>query len=370
MSTILNALRRLEEDVSDEENRSDESLPATEPRVRDQLRTRILEEELTAAAQADDRRRARTGKPLIRAVAAVAGLLVAIGLGVFFIAPGFVAMDDPASTPPRNAARVAPEFARASEKVQSTGLASTAPATPPTSSPSFDKFSERAVAPNMAIAAVTPTPAMREAEGIGVGAMALSPTDLHSRRGSNENSGDRARQGKSQSRPTPRSDLAGTASVAASPIEPIAQPGIPRESKQTLVDGESIVDLPASTSSVGAPVEPGLKPARDTAAVDSARGQPGRGASDTVFAETPVQQHIAPRSPDITVLQTAWHPRSDLRSARIHLIDDNETLTLKEGDAIGPLVVREITPSAVIFLTGNSGDVDLRIRVGRPASGD
>jgi len=65
-------------------------------------------------------------------------------------------------------------------------------------------------------------------------------------------------------------------------------------------------------------------------------------------------------------LHTAWHPNPERRSAKIRLLDTKETLSLKEGDAVGGLVVQEISPSAVTF---RSGEIELRLRVGQPGSG-
>jgi hypothetical protein len=67
--------------------------------------------------------------------------------------------------------------------------------------------------------------------------------------------------------------------------------------------------------------------------------------------------------PDITVLRTAWHPTPARRSAKIRLESTDEVLTLHEGDAVGGLIVHEISPSAVVFM---SGDVEIRRRVGQP----
>jgi hypothetical protein len=63
-------------------------------------------------------------------------------------------------------------------------------------------------------------------------------------------------------------------------------------------------------------------------------------------------------------MRTAWHPTPDRRSTKVRLESTDEVLTLHEGDAVGGLVVQEITPSAVIFTTG---DVEIRRRVGEGA---
>lgn len=64
----------------------------------------------------------------------------------------------------------------------------------------------------------------------------------------------------------------------------------------------------------------------------------------------------------MNVVRTAWHPMPDKRSARIQVGDsDAAPLELREGDAVGGLVILEITPSAVLF---QAGDVEVRRRVG------
>lgn len=68
-----------------------------------------------------------------------------------------------------------------------------------------------------------------------------------------------------------------------------------------------------------------------------------------------------PAIPDLSVLRTAWHPQPERRSARIQLAKSEDVMTLREGDAVGSLVVKEITPSSVLFA---AGDVELRRRVG------
>jgi hypothetical protein len=70
--------------------------------------------------------------------------------------------------------------------------------------------------------------------------------------------------------------------------------------------------------------------------------------------------------PDVSVLRTAWHPQPDRRSARVRLEDSDEIRLLKEGDAIGRLVIKEITPSAVLF---SAGDVEVLRRVGEGSGG-
>ncbi|HIE94881.1 MAG TPA: hypothetical protein EYQ83_19215 [Acidobacteria bacterium] len=70
--------------------------------------------------------------------------------------------------------------------------------------------------------------------------------------------------------------------------------------------------------------------------------------------------------PDLVVVRTAWHPNADRRSVKIRLEATDEILTLREGDAVGRLVVQTISPSAVLF---KAGEVEIRRRVGEPRSG-
>jgi hypothetical protein len=65
--------------------------------------------------------------------------------------------------------------------------------------------------------------------------------------------------------------------------------------------------------------------------------------------------------PDVVVVRTSWHPTPDRRTARIRVVASEEVLTLRQGDAIGGLVVQEITPSSVLF---EAGKVEIRRKVG------
>ncbi|HIE94880.1 MAG TPA: hypothetical protein EYQ83_19210 [Acidobacteria bacterium] len=83
MSTILKALRRLEEDgptrTTDVGSRAD-ALPATDPRAADELRDRILAEESAAqAGEAAERESDRTKRIVM--IAAAAMLVLGVGVG-------------------------------------------------------------------------------------------------------------------------------------------------------------------------------------------------------------------------------------------------------------------------------------------------
>jgi hypothetical protein len=65
--------------------------------------------------------------------------------------------------------------------------------------------------------------------------------------------------------------------------------------------------------------------------------------------------------PPLSVEKTIWHPDAYRRVAVVKLIDAEEVLRLKEGDAVGPLVVRTINPGSVLF---NHDGIEIRYNVG------
>lgn len=75
----------------------------------------------------------------------------------------------------------------------------------------------------------------------------------------------------------------------------------------------------------------------------------------------PIERVTRPDVPDVTVIRTSWHPDPSRRSARVRVEASEDVLTLKEGDAVGALVIKEISPSAVVF---EAGEVEVRRRVG------
>ncbi len=117
-------------------------------------------------------------------------------------------------------------------------------------------------------------------------------------------------------------------------------------------------DAPARRPATSSPPRPSREPTPPRRAEPSA-------SSDRPVAKTseadPIERVTRPDVPDVTVLRTAWHPDPSRRSARVRLEASEEVLTVKEGDAIGALVLKEISPSAVLF---EAGDVEVRRRVG------
>jgi hypothetical protein len=77
----------------------------------------------------------------------------------------------------------------------------------------------------------------------------------------------------------------------------------------------------------------------------------------------PVSTSAGARSeiPGLRVQRTVWHPVAERRIAVVELDGGDGPREIHEGDAVGPLVVSEIEPSGVVFL--HEG-IELRHRVG------
>jgi len=70
-------------------------------------------------------------------------------------------------------------------------------------------------------------------------------------------------------------------------------------------------------------------------------------------AKPPAPARVATvRPPKVTVRKTIWHPTPERRVAEIEVEGRKGPLELREGDAVGTLVVSEIQPSGVVFLHG------------------
>jgi len=437
MSTILKALRRLEEDRqsrSSKTARPVDAIPATDHQAADGLRERILVEESVAQAAADtaEHESDRSRRLIMKGAAAA---LLTLGLAVAAYTVLWAGIDSGpspnviAATPERvptpetealpsgeglagvESARVsrgqsadslmpaAPSLARFAnsrrsnrpqndegnefgefqpDQALSDSQGGSQPSTaPPVAVPvpvpvavgSIDASSAAAVAsgvtPNepragsagaksvasppltppsaaaeMALGAVTPTPAVRAAN-------------------------------------SPRTVAATDASLASTPTEPASPP---RRPEPTLT--AKTAKAPPSVSARQATPPPPIAKTKPTKSQPSRQIQPSR-ESQSPKKSQPRQEpqhrqqsqpssesgsvaHLdRPDLPDLTILRTSWHPNADRRSAKIRLEASDEIMNLREGDAIGGLVIQEISPSAVVF---KAGDVEIRRRVGHPGS--
>jgi len=75
------------------------------------------------------------------------------------------------------------------------------------------------------------------------------------------------------------------------------------------------------------------------------------------------EREVVPRAklPTLSVEKTIWHPDVDRRIAVVRLTGAEESLQLKEGDAVGPLVIKAIKPGSVLF---NHDGIEIVYNVG------
>lgn len=84
------------------------------------------------------------------------------------------------------------------------------------------------------------------------------------------------------------------------------------------------------------------------------------------YDEEPLEAAPAPRvaaraASPIRVARTLWHPSPDRRLAWVEVEGQTALREVREGERVGPYVVREIEPAAVLFAEGS---VELRREVG------
>jgi hypothetical protein len=107
-------------------------------------------------------------------------------------------------------------------------------------------------------------------------------------------------------------------------------------------------------------VDPGPT-VEDAAAVRPGSVRPGPAEPETAAEEiepTPVARGAAP----VHVQRTQWHPNPDHRVAWVEVEGTTALREVREGEHIGPYVVRTIEPAAVLF---SEGSVQVRREVGR-----
>jgi hypothetical protein len=85
-------------------------------------------------------------------------------------------------------------------------------------------------------------------------------------------------------------------------------------------------------------------------------------ASPTPAVSQPHKTIVRAQLPELTVASTTWHPDARRRFAVVNLTESDEELRLREGDAVGPLVVEMIEPGGVFF--AHDG-IAVRYNVGR-----
>jgi len=169
----------------------------------------------------------------------------------------------------------------------------------------------------------------------------------------------------------PEGDLAAAAtalaevSPAVAELPPSAAPplvaqtprglDIPRERAPRAIAPEERVATPpapfavaARSARIDAPAAPASAGVESSA---SASDGQARQRDETALRESEAEPRVAAVSPapEVWVERTSWHPTPAKRSALVRVGAD-ATLELREGDAVGGLVVKEIRPSGVLFL--------------------
>ncbi len=387
MSTILKALRRLEEDHPGPDDAStghaEETYPATDPRAADALRERILAEEYAAQASQPTPRESFGGR---RTVAiAIAGLVAfAVGLGAYSLI-GDSNLEPTKRSSTAQVAESPPPTPRPSATVREADaeeVAAKVSPPAPAQAPTQIRTQPPTSAPTPALAltpAPTPAPiqtassesapvapstaAASEAADDGSSAMevaAVAPT-----RAARAADPRRATPANKASTPRPVSQPASndesTPSVAAPFEASTAKPATSPITASTAKPATS--PITASTAKPATPEYAAIDPQPEISTAEESRP----GESRPAIAPPDVAPAKRPVLPDLSVVRTSWHPKPDRRSAKIRLEETQDVVTLRQGDAVGGLVIQEISPSAVLF---KAGEVEVRRRVGQGGSRD
>lgn len=387
MSTILNALRRLEEDSS---GHTTQAGRAADPLPADELRDRILAEESAAQAGAAAHSEFNRTKRIVM-FATAALLTLGLGVGAYTTyttstrvdsdptaidVTGSASLDSAPETEnppageavaavvslqptsgravvlPRSGAAALSNFATAQRYSRPEALAGNEA----NEIPSAEALSESEAESQPSIASVPVPDPVPMPVPMPTDAITASPRPSVVSRPTTTPPPVREAATKSLVGPTPTApgvtDEMALAAVTPTPAT------IAASSRRTVEPPET---SPAETLE---PRAAATRPPRNRPKPASAAPNP----PPSVSAPEPRQVERLDRRglPDLTVLRTAWHPDANRRSARIRLEASDEILTLREGDAVGGLVIQKISPSTVLF---KAGDVEIRRRVGQPGSG-
>lgn len=378
MSTILKALQRLEEEAAPSTSGQGDSRPSEDPPVADELRSRILAEESAARSAAA----ANPNSARLKRVGMIAvGVVLTLGLAT--AAYQLWPRVDSDSTLPSVVAAAPLDAVVAQPNIQANSLLAKDPEEPSTE--------VTAVAVASAVQVETPASI--------VAAPLLIPIPVESTSGSKLESSGTAHASASQVASTPAT-VASQESIARGPhrSESAANDEISRRATSPAPATLVVNETPSIEASESTPLEVVLAssppsrrpmPTRDvrvTPDVSAAKAEASSALSSSSPASSPTPTPTASSSPrpvrtesntqpnpagsldrrglpEITVLRTAWHPDADRRSTKIRLEATNEIMTLREGDAIGKLVIQSISPSSVLF---RIGDLEIRRRVGQP----
>lgn len=361
MSTILKALRRLEEDRN----------PLVERPLREQVASAQADPAVTAGA---DSQRGGRGR-----IALVFGLAIAVAAGAGVLAylsvgnePPAVAANTVAERPsPRREARPRPTPSRrelAARKAEPAQRAShpgaVASGLPAEALASEVKVIDRPMpAPRLsdpdAPGAAAPTAPGRVArsqpytEPVAPGVAAATPSRAP-----------RSARLSAVAEPMPSSgataDAMQVAAVPEATPAPIrgpakAPPAEPKPAKTA--EPKVIAAVPEVKPAQPKAPAPEAKPAEAKAKPVEPKAEPAEPkASPPEPKPAPILQALAP---NVRVEQTRWHPDPTRRTAVLDV--DGGAHEVEEGDSLGALVVTKIEPSAVVF---TKDGVELRRRIG------
>ena len=370
MSTILKALRRLEDEQD------------SEPTAPDVLRERILAEELAAQAAGSD--------PEDEAEARSAALLSFVkhrgpALATAFVLLGAalivgISLGTPGSEP--STARQANGLSELDRQpIAAAGSHPAATPRQPAAVSARAEISAPSVIPDPTprqLASSAPTSAERPRPIAAPAAeKALTSTPTAEIRAEATSASIAVRPAPPLPGPTKVSDLpVEIAHSAPKPTQKLPAKSLakseaesrPSRSPVETVRGEApVADRPSPSTRLAKASPPAPAPVAQVDTVSASSRNREKSAESAApeiarrMAPGDLPRIAEPAIPDLSVLRTAWHPQSERRSARIQLAKSEEVITLREGDAVGSLVVKEITPSSVLFA---AGDVELRRRVG------
>lgn len=82
---------------------------------------------------------------------------------------------------------------------------------------------------------------------------------------------------------------------------------------------------------------------------------------DEPLEEAPEPRVVAKAGSPVRVARTLWHPTPERRLAWVEVDGQTALREVREGERVGPYLVREIEPTAVLF---SQGDVEMRREVG------
>ncbi len=297
MSTILKALQRLEDEKSANAERS-------------------LNEQVVARHPPPDPER----RGLKIGAVAIGGLAVAAAALFFWFTREDPAVEMAMESPPPAAAPVAAQQV-AAEKPRRKPSARPAPA-----APAQQPSSEVEVSPVVEVVKRLDAPPADSAAPVVSPKRAAQPAQVGAvppaRRPSARKPEPQVVREAAQPKPAPEQVANAKPAVAAQVLEDSAS-AKPVSAPPAAIEIAAVVPKPA-------------------AAAESA---------STPVAIRDLEQKVIQRAklPTLSVEKTIWHPNADRRVAVLKLIDTDEVLRLKEGDAVGPLVVKVIKPGSVLF---------------------